>query len=179
MKFALYLSCVALLFLSGCEKQIGRDKKKVRVIDAKRVRKTELIIPSTELSALSCKEGECAFLLSSKAPRKISSEEQARQFEARLIDIPIPIASKATDVCTDSGGCKQLAYSSPLSFEEIKKFYIQEMERFGWQQEYVFEGNELLLNFTKPQRFCAVSVRPTRKTWERSKNVKINVFVSA
>jgi hypothetical protein len=178
MKAALYLSCVTLLLLSGCGKQTGKNKK-VRVIDAKRVRRTELIIPSTELSALSCKQDECAFSRTTfKAPRKISSKEQARQFEARLVDIPIPVASTATHACADSGGCKLLAYSSTLSAEEIKKFYIQEMERFGWQQEYLFEGNELLLNFKKPQRFCSVSVRPTKKTWERSKSVSINLFVS-
>lgn len=166
------------MFLPGCVQQSG--KKKVRVVNAKRIRKAELIIPSTELSALSCQQDKCAFSdISSKKMRKISSKEQARQIEARLIDIPIPVTSVATGASVDSRGAKLLVYSSTLSSDNIKEFYIQEMERFGWQKEDVFEGAELLLQFKKPQRVCSVSVRPTKKTWNRSKNVLINVFVSA
>lgn len=177
-----YVGFVALLLLSGCSKQTKNQKKKTRVVNAKTVRKSELIIPSTELSALALKQ-ECAFLSedssSSKKTKKLSGVEQARQCEARLVDIPVPVATKPCNACIDATGKKMLAYTSTLPVDDVKRFYIEEMERFGWSQDYAFEGQELLLSFRKPQRHCAISVRPTRKNWQRSKNVAINVFVSA
>lgn len=174
------VSCLCtLLFFSGCVK-VERKIKKTRIVQTNRQGQNRLIIPSKELSALSDQSEPCAFVLPSKAKKhkKLSAREQAQQIEARLVDVPIPVAVKPVDVSFSDRGNKLLSYNSTLSATEIKKFYIQEMERFGWKQEYYFEGNEILLSFKKPDRFCAVSVRPTRKSWDRSKNVLLNVFVS-
>lgn len=170
--------CTLLLF-SGCVKTQKKEKK-TRIVHTNRQGQNSLIIPSKELSALSEQSESCAFVLSSKSKKrkKLSAREQAQQIEARLVDVPIPVAVKPIAVSFSDRGNKLLSYISTLPAQEIKKFYIQEMERFGWKQEYYFEGDEMLLSFKKPDRFCSVSVRPTRKSWDKSKNVLLNVFVS-
>ena len=172
-----YLSI--LLLFSGCAKTQKKEKKP-RIVHANRQGQNRLIMPSRELSALSEQSEPCAFVLSSqdKKRKKISIKEQAKQIEARLVDVPIPVAVKPMAVSFGDRATKLLSYNSELSAKEIKKFYIQEMERFGWKQEYYFEGDEMLLSFKKPDRFCSVSVRPTRKNWNKSKNVLLNIFVS-
>lgn len=168
----------AILFFSGCVQ--AQKKEKIRIVHTNRQGQNRLIMSSKELSALPEQSEPCAFVLSSKTKKrkKLSAKEQAQQIEARLVDVPIPVAVKPMAVSFSDRGNKLLSYNSALSAKEIKKFYIQEMERFGWKQEYYFEGDEMLLSFKKPDRFCSVSVRPTRKSWDRSKNVLLNLFVS-
>lgn len=178
MKKLVCCLCVLVLF-SGCVKTQKKEKK-VRIVHASKQGQNRLIMPSKELSALSEQSEPCAFVLSSqtKKSKKLSAKEQAKQIEARLVDVPIPVSVKPMAVSFGDRGTKLLSYSSTLPAQDIKKFYIQEMERFGWRQEYYFEGEEMLLSFKKPDRFCSVSVRPTRKNWDKSKNVLLNVFVS-
>ena len=167
----------ALLFFSGCVK--AQKKERTRIVHINSQGQDQLIIPSKELSARSEQSEQCAFILSSmKKSIKVSSKEQVEQVEARLIDVPIPVFVEPVSVSYGDRGTKLISYISTLSSKEIKKFYIQEMERFGWRQEYYFEGEEILLSFKKPDRFCSVSVRPTRKIWDKSKNVFLKIFVS-
>lgn len=170
----------AVLIFSGCV-QPQQKKEKQRIVESKRQDSNRLIMPSKELSALSEQSERCAFVLpftKKRAPKKLSAKEQAYQIEARLVDIPIPVSVTPMAVSFGDRGNKLLSYTSSLSASEIKKFYIQEMERFGWKQEYYFEGDEVLLSFKKPDRFCSVSVRPERKSWDTSKRVQLHVFVS-
>lgn len=169
----------ALVFLSGCVKKQSK-KNKARIVQANVQGQNRLIMPSKELSALSEQSDRCAFVLphTSKKVKKLSAKEQIRQLEARLVDVPVPVSVTPHAVSFGDRGAKLISYTSILPVQDIKKFYIQEMERFGWKQEYYFEGNELLLSFKKPDRFCSVSVRPTRKNWNTSKNVRLHLFVS-
>jgi hypothetical protein len=168
----------AILFFTGCGTL--KQSKKTRILLTHKKGQNRLIMPSKELSALSAKSDTCAFVLPTKLKKikKLSLNDQIQQIEARLVDVPIPVSVKPVSISLDDRGYKLLSYISILSFPEIKKFYIQEMERFGWRQEYYFEGQELLLSFKKPDRFCSISVRPTHASWDRSKNVLLNVFVS-
>ena len=171
--------CIAMVLLfAGCAQQ--NKKQKPRIVHTHKKSSGLLIIPTKELSVLSDTSDTYAFLLPSKTKKikKLSAKEQVRQIEARLVDIPIPVSVKPVSVSLGDRGCKLLSYTSTMSVKEIKRFYIQEMERFGWRQEYYFEGQELLLSFKKPDRFCSISVRPTRKNWDTSKNVLLNLFVS-
>ncbi|MFT6765810.1 MAG: hypothetical protein ACJAZS_000704 [Alteromonas naphthalenivorans] len=172
-----YCLCAVLLF-SGCG--VPQKKEKTRIVNANKKSKSRLIMPSKELSALSEQSDSCAFILpaQSKKSKQLSIKEQIQQVEARLVDVPIPVSVRPAAISHDDRGYKLLSYESSLPSAEIKKFYIQEMERFGWRQEYYFEGQELLLSFKKPDRFCSISVRPTRASWDRSKNVLLNIFVS-
>ena len=47
-----------------------------------------------------------------------------------------------------------------LGRQEIKNFYMEEMERLGWRLNFEFEGAELLLEFIKPNgMLCIISFR--------------------
>lgn len=44
--------------------------------------------------------------------------------------------------------------------QDIKLFYIEEMERSGWQLDLEYEGHEVLLEFSKPSGMvCHISIR--------------------
>lgn len=177
-----FVFCILILSVfTGCVKQKGHKKDKFlqRVIN-----QTAFITPSTELSAQS-KKDECAFLLSKRRQRysikrsTYSAAELVKQYEARLYDIPVLVTAVAKRGYNDDQGRKMLEYTSDISLVDIKNFYIQEMERFGWQQEYMFEGHELLFHFKKSQRSCFISIRPSRKFFASSKRFSILLFISA
>ncbi len=89
-----------------------------------------------------------------------------RQQEAKLSDIPIPIFSEPISkhcIKPDTPDAIILGYHCTLSINELKDFFNQEMERFGWRYGSQFEGHELLLNYEKPDRVCMISLRPKRK----------------
>ncbi len=88
-----------------------------------------------------------------------------RQQEAKLTDIPPPLQARPlTAYCLPAENKEPdsvtLGYQSTMSVDEIKTFYVQEMERLGWQQMGLFTGRELLLSFEKPERLCTISIRP-------------------
>ncbi len=170
---------VVLCVFTGCVQQ-GSQQKNKRTVHA--TQQTTLVTPSTELSAQS-HEDECAFFSStprrSKKRSHCSAAELVKQYEARLFDVPVLVTSVAKRGCVDEQGKKMLEYTSKTPVDDVKNFYMQEMERFGWQQEYIFEGNELLLHFKKPQRFCSISIRPVGRSFASSKRISITLFVSA
>jgi uncharacterized protein (DUF2132 family) len=173
----LCLYLIFLVLLPACVPE--KAKRKTRVVKAKRVRKSELIIPSTELSAFS-KEEECAFLLDiQKNKSKTSVSELARQYEARLVDIPIPVSVKAEKVSVDTSGKKMLIYKTEVPMKHVQKFYLQEMERLGWNKEYSFEGPQVLLNFKKPNRFCSVMLRPLQSSLFSKQQFELVLFITA
>ena len=168
-----------LCVFTGCVQQEKQQKNK-RTAHA--TQQTTLVTPSTELSAQSDQD-ECAFFSSvpsrSRKRSHCSSAELVKEYEARLFDVPVLVTSVAKRGSVDEQGGKLLEYTSKTPVEDVKNFYIQEMERFGWQQEYIFEGNELLIHFKKPQRFCSVSIRPVGRSFASSKRITITLFVSA
>ncbi len=84
--------------------------------------------------------------------------------EAKLSDIPVPLhAKRIIDAREQSGEDIFLRYGIQMQLGAIKQFYMQEMERLGWQYNNSFDGVELLLIFKKPHRSCAISIRPQKK----------------
>lgn len=172
--------CIGMLCVfTGCVQQRGQQKSKIL---SRTIQQTTLVTPSTELSAQS-KRDECAFLSPKRQrhsrKRSTSSVELVKQYEARLYDVPVLVTAVAKRGYSDDQGRKMLEYRSSAPLSEVKNFYIQEMERFGWQQEFMFEGHELLLHFKKPQRFCSISIRPVGASFVSSKRLALHLFVSA
>lgn len=53
-----------------------------------------------------------------------------------------------------------LGYENMMPAHALYDFYVQEMERLGWQQEYTFSGPEFFLLFSRPGTLTAISIRP-------------------
>ncbi len=86
-----------------------------------------------------------------------------REQEAKLIDIPIPFGSKPlkryTEQIQESENI-MLGYENEMPANALQNFYVQEMERFGWQQEALCTGPEFVLLFSRPGKISIISLRP-------------------
>ncbi len=104
-----------------------------------------------------------------KQTNQENAKDFMRQQEAKLVDIPVPLGSvpcvanyHISEYVPEQAHADEvmLAYDSQLSLSDIKDFYKQEMERLGWCNIATYEQSESLFLFKKPDRLCAVSVRP-------------------
>jgi len=96
--------------------------------------------------------------------------------EAKLVDVPIPLNSKPIIDFFMPDTTKHeiaLGYISGMFLEDATQFYIQEMERLGWQNLAYFSNCESLLNFVKPGKICVVSIRPS----DHQDHVKIFILL--
>jgi len=171
------VALVAILaVLPGCISK--KEIKETRVCNTKTVRRETLISPSSE-SFLSTTLKENPFALP-LVRKPVSEKEEAERCEARLVDIPIPVVAKIESASSDNEGAIKFTYSSTLSHEELSDFYKDEMERLGWrwEEEASFMGNEILFSFKKPYKSCIVSMRPTKNSWEKSKSIKVCLFLN-
>ncbi len=101
------------------------------------------------------------------------------QQEAKHSDIPIPLnASPIPDYFNkdNKNTTAIMAYSIPISVQEVALFYTLEMERLGWQQVACFDSEETLLSFEKPGHICTVSIRPCTKKSRKNKQVELFIF---
>jgi hypothetical protein len=82
--------------------------------------------------------------------------------EAALLDIAIPTYQERLPIyCEDQyTGQVVLGYHSDCAPEDHRQFFHEQMERYGWNLRREFKGSELFLEFEKPTRSCAVSLRP-------------------
>lgn len=84
------------------------------------------------------------------------------QQEAMLVDIPIPLYDERI---IPSFGLKVesdtliFGYKSPLTCAQAQVFFMNQMERYGWQHLVSFESVELLLQFSSPDRYCTVIIK--------------------
>ncbi len=166
---------------SGCipAKQQQEEQGAGMKCDVRRVSRDTLIRPTTHTPTLS-KHGLVtanSFDNKSTHSRSLSPLEQHQRYEAQLSDIAIPVMAQPVDASGTTTGGAQLTYHCTLTRDELVNFYTQDMERLGWRQTIHSVGNEVLLSFKKPGRFCAASIRPTRKTWERSKKLLLMLSV--
>lgn len=104
-----------------------------------------------------------------------------RQQEARLTDVPIPLNAKPIpERCwideKESAGV-MLTYVVSTSPQEIVSFYVQEMERFGWDQTAYFNAHEHLLIFEKPGRVCSLSLRPVDSLINHSDTTSVSLII--
>lgn len=86
-----------------------------------------------------------------------------QQHEARLIDVPLALGSKVVPAGASQdhdNGSIMLWYTNKNDVHWLVHFYEQEMERNGWKIEGRLYGNEIVLHYTKPQRFCTIMIRP-------------------
>lgn len=103
-----------------------------------------------------------------KKLRSISTDiDVIRQQEAKLSDIPIPISSQPIpEYCVQNVMVPHqvtLGYECTLGADELVKFFNQEMERHGWRYVSQFSGHEWLMHYEKPNRVCAISLRPIQE----------------
>lgn len=173
----IYFIGVSFLVFSGCQDRQDQQELKGMVCNARQVSRADLVHPTSHQFPSSFKKkcNKVDAVLYRAAP--LSALEQHQQFEAQLIDIPIPVMVKPIGADQDADRGVRLVYQSDLLTCQLQIFFMQEMERFGWQLAAQFEGQELLLHFKKPGRFCTVSVRPFKKGWWNSKKVELILFV--
>ena len=84
------------------------------------------------------------------------------QQEAMLVDIPIPLYDERIIPSVDSSVASDtlvFGYKSPLSCAQAQAFFMNQMERYGWQHLISFESVELLLQFSSPDRYCTVIIK--------------------
>jgi hypothetical protein len=98
--------------------------------------------------------------------------------EAALLDIAIPPYQQRLPLFSEDQYTGQvvLGYYSDCKAEDQRKFFHEQMERYGWNLRREFKGPELLLEFEKPTRSCAVSIRP-RSTFFGKNGTDIVIYV--
>lgn len=90
------------------------------------------------------------------------ARDTLREVESKLFDIPIPFQAQPLHTEVDSLDKEQIMLTYRIDTTEretIITVYRNEMERFGWQEIATFNGSEIVLVFTKPRRYCVVSLR--------------------
>lgn len=105
------------------------------------------------------------FLPSCHIPKKEAQKMAMEESIARLSMIPdVPFGIEVLDVIKSKSNpnavqviCK---YTISQSIEDLKSFYLQEMERLGWKLQAEYEGNEIILLFVKAEVYsCMISIR--------------------
>lgn len=99
--------------------------------------------------------------------------------EAALLDIAIPPYQQRLPLFAEDqfSGQVVLGYYSDCTAEDHRTFFHQQMERYGWNLRREFKGPELLLEFEKPTRSCAVNIRPHAKTSFFDKTVGTDIVI--
>jgi hypothetical protein len=106
---------------------------------------------------------------SSYVAKKITKKDpialdRIRVQEAKM-SIPVPVSAKPLMNYFDSeGSSNMLGYKDKiLSMDDIRNFYVCQMESLGWELQEQFLGYESQLRFTKPDRTCFISIRTDEK----------------
>lgn len=84
------------------------------------------------------------------------------QQEAMLIDVPIPLYDERIIPSGDyspESDTLVFGYKSPLSCAQAQDFFMNQMERYGWQHLVSFNTTESLLQFSSPDRYCTVIIK--------------------
>lgn len=109
------------------------------------------------------------------------NEADIERQEAALLDIAIPPFQQRLPLYAEDQYTGQvvLGYYSDCKPEDQRKFFHEQMERYGWNLRREFKGPELLLEFEKPTRSCAVSIRPHTNTnfFSRTYGTDIVIYV--
>ena len=84
------------------------------------------------------------------------------QQEAMLVDVPIPLYDERiipSDYSIAESDTLIFGYKSPLACAQAQAFFMNQMERYGWQHLVSFNTAELLLQFQSPYRYCTVIIK--------------------
>ena len=101
------------------------------------------------------------------------------EIEAKLMDIPTLIGCSLIDSGSHFDDCDQLMVSWLCIQNEaqIKEFYLQEMERFGWLLGVQIQGVEHTVLFEKPKKVCIISIRPLIQSAKSSFTCLVHISV--
>lgn len=171
-----FLFCVVtfifIFFFTGCSFKKKSFQKTPTIINQGVLSKKDFIVHSFKDTPLKTKPS-----LNVQGNKFESIQETIQWVEAQLSDIPSLLLSKAIDASRDAYGQYGIVYQTSQSFEEIKKFYLQEMERTGWKKEASFEGSDLLYLFKKEGTLCIISIRQCSHYWGVFYTTTIHVYV--
>ena len=170
MNQRLLISFSLCLFLSSCT-----PSKKV--FEESDLDKNQLIKSSRY--AVQQSKNQCNDMQNSK----VNSQEKSHSFldddiiKARLSDVPTLFDAKP--VCSyKENNVYYIEYKTVLSHQEVSDFYKNEMEICGWTKQVCYQKNECFLLFKKAARSCFINVRPVKKNWQRSKEIRIILVIS-
>lgn len=94
------------------------------------------------------------------------------QQEAMLVDVPIPLYDERIISCNDSSiesDTLVFGYKSPLSCAQAQDFFMHQMERYGWQHLVSFDSQDVLLQFSSPDRYCTVIIKKSDRSPSHSR----------
>jgi len=132
---------MSMLFLGGCRQQ-ARGERLVRRASAT----------------------ECSLEREKVCAGRVDIRPAVQLCEAKLVDVPIPLGAQVVQSYDAESGCEGndtfLSYRAEMRADELTLFYRQQMEQMGWQQTRLFCGPEKLISFKKPDKRCAISIRP-------------------
>lgn len=169
-----------LFFLAGCANQTeDKIKKEPLICNTKNSSSTSFIFSSDQVVALQDQnKDDKEFLCDTDCKDAHSLFLDSKSCEARLTDIPVPLIAQSISASSDQEGSGMLlVYKTSLTSSELVSFYQKEMERYGWVKKYFFNGEEIVLSFEKPSRFCCITVRPAKKIWIKSKQIIFSLFM--
>ncbi|MCF7900340.1 hypothetical protein K9K77_02410 [Candidatus Babeliales bacterium] len=177
MKKVRHYFVFVLLLLTGCvHPPLQEEKKEPLVCNTNNVSSASLILSSDQVVNLNLLNSHLSsFAFSEETFDSLFLDPQS--CEARLTDISIPLLADAQMAsCSLDGAGMHLLYKTVMPITELISFYKKEMEQSGWEQDFIFEGNEILMVYKKPCRFCVISLRPTKKTWFKSRYTFLSVL---
>lgn len=98
----------------------------------------------------------------------------AHELQARCIDLPFPlditIQNKGTFSENENRAQFFITYTTNLSFAQLKKFYLAEMELLGWHEQALFEQPDSLLVsrlacfvFDRPGKVAVITISTLNK----------------
>jgi len=82
--------------------------------------------------------------------------------QVMLVDVPIPLYDERIMIPPSditAGGTLVFGYKSPLQKDQAIDFFVTQMERLGWKHLVTFEGEEVILQFESPDRYCTVVIK--------------------
>jgi hypothetical protein len=113
------------------------------------------------------------------AQKKNFDSQEAERQEARLCDIPIPFYQQRLPLYSEDpfSGQVVLGYQTEATVEASRLFFHKNMEHYGWNLRREFKGPELLLEFEKPTKSCAVSIRPRNSFFGKYAGTDLVIYV--
>ncbi len=98
--------------------------------------------------------------------------------EAQLTDVSFPFKPARFVKAQVQGDVFYIEYKTPLRYQQVIRFYQEQMELLGWTELLNVESYEICLVFKKGKRLCVLSVRPTyKKRWYESSEQTIIITV--
>ena len=98
--------------------------------------------------------------------------------QAKELDTPAPLGYKSVTQET-TNNISHTTYEGGLSIAQAKAFYLQEMERLGWDITNLSTEQEGLLICNKMHKKCIVSIRPYHGSKRHKKKTILHHFIKS